>query len=113
MLISNCVIFVTTFTVDLKVSVLYMCVYLKVRKAMNKSFMESGGTVLSTNWSEIGKEKVTVLSLLINGSPLHQRSYKNLLKFSEIIKMLLQSTKIFDVYSETVELFKGHTWFDC
>jgi len=31
-----------------------------VRKAMNKSFSESGGTVLSTNWAEIGKEKVTV-----------------------------------------------------
>jgi suppressor of G2 allele of SKP1 len=25
---------------------------------MNKSFQESGGTVLSTNWSEVGKEKV-------------------------------------------------------
>jgi len=25
---------------------------------MNKSFVESGGTVLSTNWSEIGKGKV-------------------------------------------------------
>ena len=25
---------------------------------MNKSFSESGGTVLSTNWSDIGKEKV-------------------------------------------------------
>jgi len=31
-----------------------------VKKAMNKSFQESGGTVLSTNWSEIGKEKVDV-----------------------------------------------------
>eukprot|EP00088_Acartia_fossae_P024150 TRINITY_DN25111_c0_g1_i1.p1 TRINITY_DN25111_c0_g1~~TRINITY_DN25111_c0_g1_i1.p1 ORF type:complete len:399 (+),score=81.37 TRINITY_DN25111_c0_g1_i1:72-1268(+) len=31
-----------------------------VRKAMNKSFSESGGTVLSTNWSEIGKDKVDV-----------------------------------------------------
>ena len=31
-----------------------------VRKAMNKSFQESGGTVLSTNWNEIGKEKVDV-----------------------------------------------------
>ena len=28
------------------------------RRAMNKSFVESGGTVLSTNWSEIGKGKV-------------------------------------------------------
>ena len=36
------------------------CVNLKVRKAMNKSFMESGGTVLSTNWAEIGKEKVSL-----------------------------------------------------
>ncbi|XP_017008229.2 protein SGT1 homolog [Drosophila takahashii] len=32
----------------------------EVQKAMNKSFSESGGTVLSTNWSEVGKEKVTV-----------------------------------------------------
>jgi len=31
-----------------------------VRKAMNKSFSESGGTVLSTNWNEIGKDKVEV-----------------------------------------------------
>ncbi|XP_026479045.1 protein SGT1 homolog [Ctenocephalides felis] len=31
-----------------------------VRRAMNKSFMESGGTVLSTNWNEVGKEKVEV-----------------------------------------------------
>jgi len=31
-----------------------------VKKAMNKSFQESGGTVLSTNWNEIGKEKVDV-----------------------------------------------------
>ncbi|XP_076822820.1 protein SGT1 homolog [Clavelina lepadiformis] len=32
----------------------------ETRKAMNKSFMESGGTVLSTNWNEIGKDKVDV-----------------------------------------------------
>jgi len=31
-----------------------------VKRAMNKSFQESGGTVLSTNWAEIGKEKVEV-----------------------------------------------------
>ena len=30
----------------------------EVMMAMNKSFTESGGTVLSTNWSEIGKGKV-------------------------------------------------------
>jgi suppressor of G2 allele of SKP1 len=27
---------------------------------MNKSFMESGGTVLSTNWKEVGKEEVQI-----------------------------------------------------
>jgi suppressor of G2 allele of SKP1 len=27
---------------------------------MNKSFMESGGTVLSTNWAEVQKEKVDI-----------------------------------------------------
>jgi len=32
----------------------------ETRKAMNKSFMESGGTVLSTNWNDIKKEKVDV-----------------------------------------------------
>ncbi|PVD35009.1 hypothetical protein C0Q70_06290 [Pomacea canaliculata] len=32
----------------------------EVKKAMMKSFTESGGTVLSTNWSEVGKEKVEV-----------------------------------------------------
>jgi suppressor of G2 allele of SKP1 len=32
----------------------------EVKKAMNKSFAESGGTVLSTNWSDIKKDKVDV-----------------------------------------------------
>ena len=31
-----------------------------VKKAMNKSFSESGGTVLSTNWNEIGSSKTDV-----------------------------------------------------
>ncbi|XP_048487856.1 protein SGT1 homolog [Plutella xylostella] len=30
----------------------------EVRRAMNKSFVESGGTVLSTNWDQVGKDKV-------------------------------------------------------
>ncbi|XP_047223808.1 protein SGT1 homolog isoform X1 [Girardinichthys multiradiatus] len=29
-----------------------------IRRAMNKSFMESGGTVLSTNWGDVGMRKV-------------------------------------------------------
>ncbi|XP_018601922.1 protein SGT1 homolog isoform X1 [Scleropages formosus] len=29
-----------------------------VKRAMNKSFMESGGTVLSTNWTDVGRRKV-------------------------------------------------------
>jgi suppressor of G2 allele of SKP1 len=32
----------------------------EVKRAMNKSYMESGGTVLSTNWNEISKDKVEV-----------------------------------------------------
>lgn len=32
----------------------------EVRKAMNKSYYESGGTVLSTNWKEVGEQKVEV-----------------------------------------------------
>jgi len=32
----------------------------ETRRAMNKSFQESGGTVLSTNWGEVGKEKVDI-----------------------------------------------------
>ncbi|KAF9790051.1 hypothetical protein SFRURICE_002416 [Spodoptera frugiperda] len=30
----------------------------EVRRAMNKSFVESGGTVLSTNWNQVGRDKV-------------------------------------------------------
>ncbi|KAM3605431.1 uncharacterized protein V6R79_025586 [Siganus canaliculatus] len=30
----------------------------EVKRAMNKSFSESGGTVLSTNWRDVGKRKV-------------------------------------------------------
>lgn len=30
----------------------------EVRKAMNKSFVESGGTVLSTNWEEVRQKHV-------------------------------------------------------
>lgn len=32
----------------------------EVKRAMNKSYIESGGTVLSTNWKEIAKEKVPI-----------------------------------------------------
>ncbi|XP_025195390.1 protein SGT1 homolog [Melanaphis sacchari] len=32
----------------------------EVRKAMNKSFLESGGTVLSTNWKDVAQEKVDI-----------------------------------------------------
>ena len=30
------------------------------RRAMNKSFVESNGTVLSTNWKDVGRKKVSV-----------------------------------------------------
>ncbi|XP_068211260.1 protein SGT1 homolog [Palaemon carinicauda] len=32
----------------------------ETKRAMNKSFMESGGTVLSTNWKEVATDKVDV-----------------------------------------------------
>jgi suppressor of G2 allele of SKP1 len=32
----------------------------EVKRAMNKSFMESGGTCLSTNWKDIGKKKTEI-----------------------------------------------------
>ncbi|XP_041970171.1 protein SGT1 homolog [Aricia agestis] len=32
----------------------------EVRRAMNKSFVESGGTVLSTNWNQVSQEKVDI-----------------------------------------------------
>jgi len=32
----------------------------ETKRAMNKSFQESGGTVLSTNWNDIGKEKTEI-----------------------------------------------------
>ena len=39
---------------------IYMNADDETKRAMNKSYQESGGTVLSTNWAEIGKEKVEV-----------------------------------------------------
>ena len=30
------------------------------RRAMEKSFVESGGTCLSTNWEDVGKRKVDI-----------------------------------------------------
>ena len=32
----------------------------ETKRAMNKSYQESGGTTLSTNWEEIGKGKVEI-----------------------------------------------------
>lgn len=32
----------------------------EVKKAMNKSFVESGGTVLSTNWKAVARDKVEI-----------------------------------------------------
>lgn len=32
----------------------------ETKRAINKSFQESNGTVLSTNWNEVGQSKVEV-----------------------------------------------------
>ena len=41
------------------------------RRAMNKSFQESNGTVLSTNWKEIGSKKTecAYLASIISSLP--------------------------------------------
>jgi len=45
------------------------------KRAMMKSFSESGGTVLSTNWDEVGKKKVTGSSP--NGMEMHEWNEKD------------------------------------
>jgi len=46
---------------DAAINTLFQNIYGKgsdeIRRAMNKSYIESGGTVLSTNWEEVGKKK--------------------------------------------------------
>ncbi|GAB6032626.1 Cochaperone protein [Chamberlinius hualienensis] len=53
-----------TLSGDSAVNSLFQKIYAEgseeVKRAMNKSFMESGGTVLSTNWKEISEKKVNV-----------------------------------------------------
>lgn len=39
---------------------IYMNSSEEIRRAMNKSYIESGGTVLSTDWSQIGRKKVEI-----------------------------------------------------
>lgn len=39
---------------------IYMNASDETRRAMNKSFVESAGTVLSTNWDEVSKAQVSV-----------------------------------------------------
>ena len=87
----------------------------ETKRAMLKSFSESGGTVLSTNWSEVGKGKVDELKalisreraeLVISSAPLNPSQERNLERALQC-RVLDRAGLILDIFAQRARSFEG------
>ncbi|KAI9583534.1 hypothetical protein GQX74_005282 [Glossina fuscipes] len=83
----------------------------EVQKAMNKSFSESGGTVLSTNWNEVSKQQVEVKppeasdkdpSKLCTTPPAHDSNRERFLS-----KMHMKSSRVLELNPNHLDAFSN------